>query len=65
VQSLEGSDHVFVRTANGFVARPVQTGARSGGMVTILSGLEPGVVIATDNAFLLKAELGKGSVEDE
>lgn len=65
VQSLEGSDHVFVRTANGFVARPVQTGARSGGMVTILSGLEPGVVIATDNAFLLKAELGKGSVEDD
>lgn len=64
VQSIDGTDHVFVRTGAGFVAKPVQTGTRSGGMVTILSGLQPGTVIATDNAFLLKAELGKGSVEE-
>lgn len=65
VQSIEGADYVFVRTKSGFVARPVQTGSRSGGAVAILSGLKPGTVIATANAFLLKAELGKGSVEEE
>jgi len=65
VQSIDGTDHVFVRTGSGFVATLVQTGTRSGGMVTILSGLQPGTVIATSNAFLLKAELGKGSVEEE
>ena len=31
----------------------------------ILSGLEPGQQIATDNAFLLKAELEKENVEDD
>jgi len=65
VQSIEGANYVFVRTKDGFVARPVQIGSRSGGMVAILSGLEAGTVIAATNAFLLKAELGKGSVEDE
>lgn len=65
VQAIDGTDHVFVRTKSGFVAKPVQTGSRSGGMVTIVSGLDPGTVIATTNAFLLKAELGKGSVEEE
>ena len=40
-------------------AQPVETGGRSGGKVTILSGLEPGKLIATANAFVLKAELGK------
>ncbi len=65
VQSIEGANYVFVRTKGGFVARPVQIGSRSGGMVAILSGLEPGTVIAATNAFLLKAELGKGSAEEE
>ena len=59
VQVLEGRDVVFVRTKRGFQAREVQTGSRSSGMVTILSGLQPGWRIATDNAFLLKAELEK------
>ena len=31
----------------------------------ILSGLQPGQSIATRNAFLLKAELGKGAEEGE
>lgn len=65
VQSIDGANYVFVRTKDGFVARPVQIGSRSGGMVAILSGLEPGTVIAATNAFLLKAELGKGSAEEE
>ncbi|WP_435203784.1 efflux RND transporter periplasmic adaptor subunit [Qipengyuania sp. 902] len=59
VQVIEGRDVVFVRTQRGFQAREVETGSRSAGMVTILSGLQPGWRIASDNAFLLKAELEK------
>ncbi|WP_394270438.1 efflux RND transporter periplasmic adaptor subunit [Qipengyuania sp.] len=59
VQVLEGRDVVFVRTKSGFQAREVEVGTRSAGQVTILSGLEEGWRIATDNAFLLKAELEK------
>jgi cobalt-zinc-cadmium efflux system membrane fusion protein len=59
VQSLGGRDVVFVRTAKGFSPRPVIAGRRSAGRVEIVSGLAPGQVIATGNAFLLKAELGK------
>ena len=63
VQVLEGRDVVFVRTRRGFQAREVETGSRSAGMVTILSGLESGQRIATANAFLLKAELEKEGAE--
>ena len=64
VQTLEGKDVVFVRTAQGFQAKAVQVGARSAGRVEILNGLSAGQVIATKNAFLLKAELGKGEGEE-
>jgi cobalt-zinc-cadmium efflux system membrane fusion protein len=59
VQSLAGRDVIFVRTAKGFSPHPVIAGRRSAGRVEIVSGLAPGQVIATRNAFLLKAELGK------
>lgn len=65
VQSLEGRDVVFVRTAQGFRAVTVRIGQRSAGRVEILSGLQRGQSIATRNAFLLKAELGKGAGEEE
>jgi cobalt-zinc-cadmium efflux system membrane fusion protein len=63
VQTLEGKAVIFVRTAQGFVATPVQVGARGAGRVEILGGLSAGQVVATRNAFLLKAELGKGEGE--
>lgn len=59
VQTLEGRDVVFVRTANGFRAQAVRTGTRSAGRVAILSGLSGKETIAGANAFLIKAELGK------
>ena len=65
IQRLEGRDSVFVRTPEGFVARPVTVGARSGGRASILAGLNPGETIAAHNAFLLKAELGKGGEGEE
>lgn len=64
VQTVEGRDTVFVRTPQGFRAQAVAVGQRGAGRVQILSGLNAGDAIATKNAFLLKAELGKGG-EDE
>lgn len=63
VQSVEGRDVVFVRTAKGFQAVPVVTGNRGGGRIEIVDGVKPGAVIATKGAFLLKAEIGKGEAE--
>jgi cobalt-zinc-cadmium efflux system membrane fusion protein len=60
VQSVEGKDVVFVRTADGFMATPVKTGQRGGGRIEIVEGLKPGSVVAGRKAFVLKAELGKG-----
>lgn len=65
VQSLNDRDVVFVRTPQGFKATPVTTGRRSAGRIEIVSGLAAGQTIATKNAFLLKAELGKGAGEEE
>lgn len=63
VQSVDGRDVVFVRTANGFKAQPVQVGARTSGRVEIVGGLAAGTRIAGKKAFLLKAELGRGEAE--
>jgi cobalt-zinc-cadmium efflux system membrane fusion protein len=63
VQSFEGRDVVFVRTAKGFQATNVVTGKRGGGRIEIVDGLKPGDIVATKGAFLLKAELGKGEAE--
>lgn len=63
VQTLGDSTVVFVRTREGFRAQPVQIGSRSGGLVSITSGLKAGSQIATTNAFLLKAEIEKESAE--
>lgn len=65
VQTFEGRQVVFRRVPNGFQAQPVTVGDESAGRVTIVSGLQPGSVIASENAFLLKAELEKESAEHE
>ena len=65
VQTLEGRDVVFVRIPKGFRAQTVTIGQRSNGRVEIVRGLSAGSQVATKNAFLLKAELGKGAGEEE
>ncbi len=65
VQSVGGRSVVFVRTPDGFRVQPVTLGGRGGGRAEIASGLKGGEQIATRNAFLLKAELGKGEADEE
>lgn len=63
VQTVEGREVVFVKTAKGFQTTTVVTGKRGGGRIEIIDGVKPGAVIATKGAFLLKAEIGKGEAE--
>ena len=63
VQTLNGREVVFVRTPQGFRAQPVKVMRRSQGRVEIAEGIGADVPIATDNAFLLKAELGKENTQ--
>jgi membrane fusion protein, heavy metal efflux system len=65
VQRVNERDVVFVRTQEGFVARPVVVGSRNAGRAEIVMGLSESDVIATTNAFLLKAELAKETGEGE
>lgn len=65
VQSWEGKSVVFVRTKDGFDAKPVTLGDNAGDTVIIKSGLTGKEEIATTNSFTLKAELGKGEASHE
>ena len=61
VQTVEDKPTVFVRTDDGFQAKPVEVGSRAAGLVEITGGLEPGVQVAATGSFILKSELGKAS----
>jgi len=66
VQSLEGEQVVFVRTAaDRFERRSVTTGLDVNGEVEIVAGLSEGDVVATAGAFLLKSELMKPAGDEE
>ena len=66
VQTLEGRQVVFVRVSpEEYEARPVTLGRRGGGMVEITSGLNAGETYVSENAFLVKAEAGKGSASHD
>ena len=59
---LQGQMTAFVGGEEGFEARPVETGERAGGMVTIRSGLDPGERVVTAGAYALKARLLKSQI---
>lgn len=61
VQTLDNEAVVFIEVPGGFLAQPVKLGKASGEQVEVLSGLAPGVRYVSQNAFVLKAELGKAS----
>jgi cobalt-zinc-cadmium efflux system membrane fusion protein len=61
IQSVENQPSVFKAVPGGFQATPVRPGRSDGKNIEILGGLQPGDKVATSNAFVLKAELGKSS----
>jgi membrane fusion protein, heavy metal efflux system len=63
LQTLEGRTVVFVRDEHGFEPRTVSLGRSDGEYSEVLEGLSPGDTYATQNSFILKAELGKGEAE--
>lgn len=63
VQQAKGVELVFVQLApEKYEARRVRTGTRLGERLEILSGVEPGEVVAVRGSFLLKTETLKGSI---
>lgn len=65
VQYLDSRPTVFVRHAEGWEARAVALGRQDRKFVEILSGVAAGEEYASDNSFILKAELGKGEAEHD
>lgn len=63
IQTLEEKPTVFVRTAEGFIAQPVELGASANGFVEVRKGLQAGQQVAALGSFVLKSELGKASAE--
>ena len=61
VQTLEDKPVVFVKTATGFIAQPVQVGRTDGKRVEIVQGLKAGVPYIAAGSFIAKAELGKST----
>ncbi|MEX2399570.1 MAG: efflux RND transporter periplasmic adaptor subunit [Rhodothermales bacterium] len=62
LQDLDGQTVVFVKTADGFEARPVVTADESEGRVAIASGLAPGDEYVASGGFALKSELEKSEM---
>lgn len=63
LQTIDGKQVVFVRTAKGFAKREVALGRSDDEALEVVSGLATGEEIATSNTFLLKADLGKAEAE--
>lgn len=64
VQNVDGHDVLFVRTKDGFRVQPVLVGTRSRGVAQIVSGIRAGELVATRNAFLVKADMIKSAKEE-
>lgn len=65
VQEIEGEKVVFVREGDLFIKRVVQLGAEDSTFVEVVEGLRKGERVAHDGSFLLKADLGKYTMEHE
>lgn len=65
VQNIDNQDIVFVLNSEGFEKRNVELGMSDDKNVEIKKGLNPGEKYAANETFMLKAELGKSTVEHE
>jgi cobalt-zinc-cadmium efflux system membrane fusion protein len=65
IQTIHNEPTVFVKVADGFEKRIVETGEGDEASVEIVKGLKPGDSIAVVNTFVLKAEAGKNEIPEE
>jgi len=65
VQTIANEPVVFVRNAEGFEKRVVETGVKDDENIQIKAGAKPGEAVAVNNSFVLKAELGKNDIPEE
>ncbi|ARN82876.1 efflux RND transporter periplasmic adaptor subunit [Methylocystis bryophila] len=65
IQTVANEPVLFVRNPEGFDKRIVKTGARDDENIQIEAGVKPGEIVAVDNSFVLKAELGKNDIPEE
>jgi cobalt-zinc-cadmium efflux system membrane fusion protein len=65
LQDVDGQRVVFVQKPDGFEPRGLRLGRSDGEMTEVLEGLTPGEHYVTDNSFVVKAELEKGSAEHD
>ena len=65
IQMVSNESVVFLRAGEGFEKRVVETGIKDDENIQIKAGAKPGEIVAVDNSFLLKAELGKHDIPEE
>jgi membrane fusion protein, heavy metal efflux system len=65
VQTFRDAPAVFGRYGDSFEARPVQLGRSDGKMVEVTKGLNAGEKYASDNSYLIKADIGKSSANHD
>ena len=65
LQTIENRTVVFVRNGDKFEARDVEVGDRDPQFVEITFGVMEGDVYAARNSFVVKAEMAKGSVDND
>ena len=63
VQTVEGQFVVFIKEGNTFEPKPVELGRQDDEFIEVLAGLETGAEYASDNSFVLKADLLKSGAE--
>lgn len=61
LQTVGDRPVVYLQTAGGFIAQPVQAGRSDGKRVEVVKGLRAGARYASSGSFVVKAEAGKSS----
>lgn len=65
VQTLDAKTVVFVPVEGGYAPRAVKTGRSDAAFVEVLEGLAADEAYVAVNSFIVKAELGKSSLEED
>ena len=65
IQKIDNKPVIFIKEGDEFEAHPVQLGDADINSIIVLSGLKPGTEYVSEGGFILKAELEKGSMDDD